>query len=116
MRKNFLFFLIVLVFLSACFVLTLITVREEPEYIAVLHTSAAVSDISETAAENLININTASAEELQKLPGIGEVLAKRIIAYRTAVGEFDETSEIMNVAGIGEKTFENIKDLISVDN
>jgi len=61
-----------------------------------------------------ININSANAEELATLPGIGPSLAERIIAYR---GEFpfEASEDIMNVSGIGEATFNNIKDLIAVD-
>lgn len=52
-----------------------------------------------------VDVNHADAEELAKLPGIGEQVAKRIIAYREANGPFEKTEEIMNVRGIGEKTF-----------
>ena len=49
-----------------------------------------------------------------KLPGIGEVMAERIIDYRTKQGGFKSTEELMNVKGIGEKKFKKIKDHISV--
>jgi competence protein ComEA len=52
-----------------------------------------------------VDVNHAGAEELAKLPGVGEQVAKRIIAYREANGPFEKTEEIMNVRGIGEKTF-----------
>jgi len=61
-----------------------------------------------------ININTASIAELQKLPRIGEVVAKRIVDFRDKNGKFKKIEEIMKVRGIGEKTFTNIKDLITV--
>lgn len=61
-----------------------------------------------------ININTATAEQLQQLPQIGEVIAQRIIAYREQHGDFGGVSEIMNVEGIGEGRFEAIKDYITV--
>ena len=60
-----------------------------------------------------ININTATSEELQALPGIGEAKAAAIIAYREEHGAFGDTSEIMNVSGIGEKIFERIRDSIT---
>ena len=61
-----------------------------------------------------ININNASLEELQVLPKIGPAMAKRIIDYRQANGPFTNISEIMNVKGIGKKTYLKLQDLISV--
>mgnify|MGYP000100213103 CR=1 FL=1 len=62
----------------------------------------------------LVNINTASQEELESLPGIGPALAKQIIAYRTVNGPFKVIEDILDVPGIGPKTFEKIKALITV--
>ena len=63
----------------------------------------------------LININTATAEELQTLSGIGEVRAKAIVEYRTQNGNFSKPEDIKNVSGIGDATFNNIKSQICVD-
>lgn len=71
----------------------------------------AVVDIGE-GRNALVNINTASAEELEGLDGIGEKLAQAIIDYRS-VKPFDTVEEIMQVKGIGEKKFEKIKDRIT---
>lgn len=60
-----------------------------------------------------ININTAGISELKKLPGIGDVLAQRIIEYRDQLGQFTSKEEITNVKGIGEKIYESIKELIT---
>jgi competence protein ComEA len=62
-----------------------------------------------------ININMASQAELESLPGIGEITARAIIAYRTAHGSFATIEEIQEVDGIGPSTFEQIQDLITVN-
>jgi len=68
-----------------------------------------------TPSENaLININAASQAELESLPGIGPVLAGKIIAYRQEHGPFKDIQGIVEVAGIGPATFEQIKNLITV--
>ena len=63
-----------------------------------------------------VDLNTATAEELDTLPGIGESLAGRIIAYREANGPFGSIEEIMEVSGIGEAKFAELKDRVTVDN
>lgn len=64
--------------------------------------------------DSLININTASQEELDTLPGIGSVRAKAIIAYRTQNGFFMTIDDLLKVEGIGETTFNELKDFITV--
>lgn len=61
-----------------------------------------------------LDINTADAETLDLLPGIGETLAGRIVAYRAENGPFAETADIMNVEGIGEGIYGDIQELITV--
>ena len=61
-----------------------------------------------------IDINRADAEQLTALPGIGKVLAGRIVAYREENGSFLSTQELQNVEGIGEKRLEAMLDLITV--
>jgi len=62
-----------------------------------------------------INVNTASSKELEELPGIGEVLAQRIVSYREANGPFKTVEDLLKVSGIGKKKLEGIKDLIVVE-
>ena len=61
-----------------------------------------------------VNINTATSEELQTLSGIGPATAEKIIRYRTDIGVFVSIDEIKNVDGIGDKTFNELKDYIKV--
>lgn len=64
--------------------------------------------------EGTVNINTADAVELQTLNGIGEKKAEKIIQYREENGSFQSTDELKNVSGIGDKTFEALKDFVVV--
>jgi competence protein ComEA len=61
-----------------------------------------------------VNLNTATPEQLQSLPGVGPALAERIIAYRSKVGKFSKIEEILNVKGIGEKMYTRFKDRLVV--
>ncbi|HOO44334.1 MAG TPA: ComEA family DNA-binding protein, partial [Bacillota bacterium] len=63
---------------------------------------------------SLININKANLETLITLPGIGDILGQRIIDYRAEFGEFLTIEEIMNVSGIKESVYAQIKELITV--
>jgi len=65
-------------------------------------------------SDGRININTASRSELMDLPGIGSVLASRIVDYRAANGPFSRVEDLRNVTGIGEKRFEAIADKVTV--
>ena len=77
--------------------------------------TAAVADITALEAEDKrVNLNTATLEELDALPGVGPSTAKNIIAYREAHGGFAAPEEIMNVKRIGEKTFGKLKNFIKV--
>ncbi|MEO0071815.1 MAG: helix-hairpin-helix domain-containing protein [candidate division WOR-3 bacterium] len=76
--------------------------------------SSANSAYSSPEAASLININTATQKELEALPGIGPVIAQRIIEYRNQVGRFRAKEEILRVKGIGPKKYQAIKDKITI--
>ncbi|MBZ5559619.1 MAG: helix-hairpin-helix domain-containing protein [Acidobacteriia bacterium] len=66
------------------------------------------------AAGTVVNINTASASDLEALPGIGAKTAARIVEYRQKNGPFKKVEELMNVRGVGEKNFLKLKAQITV--
>jgi competence protein ComEA len=66
------------------------------------------------SAAAVLNLNTATAAQLEALPGIGKSTADRIIEYRTKSGGFKKVEDLMNVRGIGEKSFLRLKPLITV--
>lgn len=61
-----------------------------------------------------IDINTAAMEDFTALPGIGETIARRIVAYRDEHGAFETLADLLNVEGIGQKKLENILDYITI--
>ena len=65
-------------------------------------------------SSGLVNINSADSETLQEIPGVGPATAEKIIAYRTENGRFSSIEDLKNVSGIGDKTFEKMKDKITV--
>jgi competence protein ComEA len=66
------------------------------------------------AAATVVNLNTATASQLEALPGIGAKTAQRIVEYRQKNGSFKKVEELMNVKGIGEKTFLKLKPQLTV--
>jgi competence protein ComEA len=65
-------------------------------------------------AAMIVNLNTASASQLEGLPGIGKSTAERIVEYRQKSGGFKKVEELMNIRGIGEKSFLKLKPLVTV--
>mgnify|MGYP000185753103 CR=1 FL=1 len=72
-------------------------------------------DGNKESKSSLININTATIEELDALPGVGEATANKIVNHRSENGDFKSIEEIKNVNGIGDKKFEEMKSLICVN-
>src|SRR5262245_66437284 len=77
-------------------------------------TAAQTGAKADTKPVTTVNINTATAAELEALPGVGSATAKRIIEYRQKNGPFKKIEDLMNVKGFGEKTFLKLKPLIAV--
>ncbi len=67
---------------------------------------------SDRTAAAKVNINTAGVSELDSLPGIGPVLAQRIVDWRTENGPFQTAEDLLNVEGIGRSTLENLQECI----
>ena len=72
-------------------------------------------ELSPEEKPELLNINTATAEELQTLPGIGPSMSQRIIQHRKEHGNFTSVDELTEVKGIGEKTLEKLKPYVDVE-
>ncbi|MCC0631648.1 MULTISPECIES: DUF655 domain-containing protein [unclassified Clostridioides] len=86
-----------------------LSLKKEPKNESESKNSKNLSDKSK------ININTATLEELDALPGIGEATANKILQHREENGQFASIEDIKNVNGIGDKKYENLKDLICTD-
>lgn len=76
--------------------------------------SHAASHANVAALRHVVDLNRATAQELESLPGIGAVLAERVIAYRKSVGRFRTVEDLREVAGIGPKKFDRLKPLVTV--
>jgi len=87
-------------------------ISEIPERKNSIPTQTVAGAVTEYYSTDLININTAGEKDLERLPGVGFVKAKAIVDFRVLNGLFKSKEEIMKVKGIGEKTFDSIKDLI----
>jgi competence protein ComEA len=86
-----------------------------PAVVGAQQPAPAAQESSESARSSAtVNINTATAEQLTSLPGIGPKTAERILEYRQKNGSFKKIEELMNVKGIGEKSFLKLKPRITV--
>ena len=127
MKKPGLYILLFITGVLAAFVIGMFTGRStgrspvdisilQPDTIAPQDTQEQV-EIPETTsagitADGKVNINLASMEELMTLPGIGETYAMQIIRYRETHGSFSNVDDLKNIAGIGDKRLDSIRDLI----
>ena len=102
--------------LSFVLMLTAMYGRDRGSSDAMTYTITTVRAAAEPTAPQVqpISLNIGDIDELMLLPGVGEVIAQRIIDYREEHGPFQTIEEIMNVSGIGEATFADIKDQITV--
>lgn len=108
--------IITVLFIAATAAVTLSGSSFSPRQSITIRSESAVPSVSDAPAPDeadKININTASSEELCSLPGIGEVLSKAIIEYRSTNGAFTSPEELMLVSGIGEGKYKSIQDLIT---
>ena len=108
--------IIALICVGVLFAFKAISMQAQPDkVITYTVNNSAVSTVSQESLSEKVNINTADKERLTSLKGIGESKAEAIISYREANGPFSDITELMKVDGIGQKTFENIKDMICVE-
>ncbi len=89
-------------------------VSAHPHAAAAAQRTAAPRSGAKPAVTAAINLNSASATELEALPGIGAKTAARIVEYRQKNGPFKKIEELMNVRGVGEKNFLKLKEQITV--
>ena len=119
-EKIGIFLLVLVLFASGLFLIKdkSVPIEYQPaEGKEVKATTTTVSQpIQESQPERIgkISLNNASAEELISLPGIGEVLAGRIIDYRRSIGGFKSVEQLMEVSGIGEVKYSQIKNLVTL--
>ena len=86
-----------------------------PEKEAQTNAEAAGEEADGAAVSYPIDLNTATIEELMTLPRIGEKLAQRILDYRAEYGRFSAPEQLMDVEGIGEATFDGLRELVTVE-
>ena len=99
--------------LLSLLVVTCFAVSQTPQALAG-QAKAGVQSKAKSATAGPINLNTATAAELERLPGIGAQTAARVIEYRQKNGPFKKIEELMNVRGIGEKSFLKLRSSIVV--
>lgn len=118
MKKHRKFFLLALTCLICAFTLGFFLGRNANHTVPALtlsdHSAETAPSRASAGSADRVNINTATLSQLAELPGIGEVLAQRILDYRAENGDFRTTADLLCVSGIGESRLEAILDLITV--
>lgn len=91
--------------------------QAQPEQSIVIHVPAMspVTTVPPAQAVSKVNLNRASADELQVLPGIGPVLAQRMVDWRKAHGRYRTVDDLQEVKGIGKKRLEQLRPLVTVN-
>jgi len=97
-------------FLTTLAIVSLLAVASSPSAAQSSHPPSSKA----AATTAIVNINTASASDLEALPGIGAKTAARIVEYRQKNGPFKKIEEVMNVRGVGEKNFLKLKPQITI--
>ena len=97
-----------------CVIAVLLVVGMGMATIAAQESSRKSTESSSASTSAPINLNTASVAQLETLPGIGRSTAERILEYRQKNGSFKKIEDLMNVRGVGEKSFLKLKPLITV--
>ena len=115
--KHFcLFVLVGILFLGIGLFLGRLLLRQRTGALTIEVGRSSITELTPSpAAKECLNLNTASANELAELPGIGPVLAERIVEYRRINGPFRYPYEITDVNGIDEKTYTALRDRITAD-
>ena len=98
--------------LAAVLTLSVTVLISSPALAATPQSQEPATPAAAAAKPPAINLNTATLDQLETLPGIGRKTAERILEHRTKVGSFKRIEELMNVKGIGEKSFLKLKPLI----
>lgn len=84
-------------------------------HVPLIHQDSDSAALPTASGGNLVYVNTAAADELETLPGIGPMMALRIVAYRDAVGPFKNLDDLDNVSGIGPGTLAKLRGLVAFD-
>lgn len=94
--------------------ITVLTKEEQQSATSGSKESSSAASSSKSNTQSLVNINTATVEELTTLKGVGEATAEKIIADREQKGAFKSKEDLKRVSGIGDKKYESLKDYITV--